>query len=152
MEASSAGKLELMRKLDESFRQVRRQINAEWNTYNVHGLGMTHGRMLTILTQSGAQKASALAEQLLITSGGVTGIADRLIELGYVKRERGEKDRRVVMLDITEEGLKAVKLIESVRSQLMHKLFEGMSEQDMEQGLQLFEHMSRNMESDVTNS
>lgn len=141
-----------MRKLDESFRQVRRQINAEWNTYNVHGLGMTHGRMLTILAQSGAQKASALAELLLITSGGVTGIADRLIELGYVKRERGEKDRRVVMLDITEEGLKAVKLIESVRSQLMHKLFEGMSEQDMEQGLQLFEHMSRNMESDVTNS
>lgn len=141
-----------MRKLDESFRQVRRQINAEWNSYNVHGLGLTHGRMLIILSQSGAQKASALAEQLMITSGGVTGIADRLIELGYVKRERGEKDRRVVMLDLTDEGLKIVNLIETVRSKLMHKLFEGMSVTDMEKGVQLFEHMSRNMESDVTNS
>lgn len=152
MEASSAERLELMRKLDESFRQVRRQINTEWNTYNVHGLGMTHGRMLTILAQSGPQKASALAEQLLITSGGVTGIADRLIELGYVKRERGEKDRRVVMLEITEEGSTIVKLIETLRSKIMHKLFDGMSEADMEQGVQLFQTMSRNMESDVTNS
>lgn len=141
-----------MRRLDESFRQVRRQINAEWNTYNVHGLGMTHGRMLIILAQSGAQKASALAEQLLITSGGVTGIADRLIELGYVKRERGEQDRRVVMLDITDEGLKIVNLIETIRSKMMHKLFDGMSVADMELGLKLFEQMSKNMELDVTNS
>ncbi|WP_138752337.1 MarR family winged helix-turn-helix transcriptional regulator [Paenibacillus sinopodophylli] len=152
MEASSAERLELMMKLDESFRQVRRQINTEWNTYNVHGLGMTHGRMLIILAQSGAQKASAMAEQLLITSGGVTGIADRLIELGYVKRERGEKDRRVVMLEITEEGLNIVNFIEMTRSKMMHKLFDGMSDADMEKGVQLFECMSRNMESDVTNS
>lgn len=139
-----------MRRLDESFRQVRKQINAEWNTYNVHGLGMTHGRMLIILAESGAQKASALADQLLITSGGVTGIADRLIELGYVKRERGEQDRRVVMLDITDEGLKIVNLIETVRSKMMHKLFDGMSVADMELGLKLFEQMSRNMELDAS--
>ncbi|WP_155971396.1 MarR family winged helix-turn-helix transcriptional regulator [Paenibacillus sp. Soil522] len=150
MEVSSTERLELMRRLDESFRQVRKQINAEWNTYNVHGLGMTHGRMLIILAESGAQKASALAEQLLITSGGVTGIADRLIELGYVKRERGELDRRVVMLDITDEGLKIVNLIETIRSKMMHKLFDGMSEADMELGLKLFEQMSRNMELDTS--
>lgn len=148
MEDFTEERLELMKRLDESFRQVRRLINAEWNTYNVHGLGMSHGRMLIILAQSGAQKASALADQLLITSGGVTGIADRLIELGYIKRERGEKDRRVVMLDITEEGLKIVDLIETVRSKMMHKLFDGMSAADMEQGLQLFEQMGRNMEAD----
>ncbi len=146
-------RLELMKRLDESFRQVRRLINAEWNTYNVHGLGMTHGRMLVILAQSGPQKASAMAEQLLITSGGVTGIADRLIELGFVKRERGDQDRRVVMLHITAKGMEAVELIETVRLKMMHKLFDGMSITEMEQGLDLFEQMSRNMEiSNVTNS
>nr|WP_243864302.1 MarR family transcriptional regulator [Paenibacillus castaneae] len=139
-----------MKRLDESFRQVRRLINSEWNTHNVHGLGMTHGRMLTILANTGPQKASALAEQLLITSGGVTGIADRLIELGYIKRERGDKDRRVVMLDITEEGMKNVELIETVRKELMLKLFRGMSAAEMEKGLSIFERMSRNMEEDVT--
>lgn len=146
MDESNAGKLALMKRLDESFRQVRKLIHAEWNHYNVHGLGMTHGRMLIILAQTGPQKASVLAEQLLITSGGATGIADRLIELGYIKRERNEQDRRVVMLDITEEGLKIVNLIETVREKLMLRLFDGMSEEDMEQSLRLFGQMSRNME------
>ncbi|CAM4247492.1 MarR family transcriptional regulator [Paenibacillus alkaliterrae] len=153
MKEPNADQLELMKRLDESFRQVRRLIIAEWNTYNVHGLGMTHGRMLIILAQSGGQKATALAEQLLITSGGVTGIADRLIELGYVQRTRGEADRRVAMLDITQEGMKIVELIESVRSKMMLKLFGGMTTDHMEQALALFEQMSKNMEAaNVTNS
>lgn len=145
LEEVDLGKLELMRELDESFRQVRRLLLAEWNNYNVHGLGLTHGKMLTILSQSGAQKASVLAEGLMITSGGATGIADRLIDLGYIKRERSEQDRRIVMLDITEEGKKAVILIETVRNKLMRKLFEGMSEASMEQGIRLFEQMKSNM-------
>ncbi|WP_169507535.1 MarR family winged helix-turn-helix transcriptional regulator [Paenibacillus harenae] len=146
MKESNADKLVLMRRLDEAFRQVRRHVNAEWNTYNVHGLGMTHGRMLTILAESGPQKASALAEQLHITSGGVTGIADRLIELGFIQRTRGEQDRRVVMLGITDEGKKNVELIETVRTKIMFKLFDGMSIDEMASGLALFERMNMNME------
>ncbi len=147
------GSLELMRKLDETFRQVRRKIHSAWNSYNVHGLGMTHGRMLTILHESGAQKASAMAEQLQITSGGVTGIADRLIELGYVKRTRGTEDRRVVMLDITDKGGEAIKLINEVRTQLMYRLFGEMETKDMEQALLLFERMNANMDTEnVTKS
>jgi DNA-binding MarR family transcriptional regulator len=150
---SEESRIELMRKLDETFRQVRRKIHSAWNSYNVHGLGMTHGRMLTILDESGPQKASAMAEQLHITSGGVTGIADRLIELGYVQRTRGVEDRRVVMLDITEKGHQAIEVINEVRTQLMHKLFGDMAFSDMEQALLLFERMNVNMELDnVTKS
>lgn len=146
MNESDESRLALMKRLDESFRQVRRLINSEWNSYNVHGLGMTHGRMLTILAESGPQKASSLAEQLLITCGGVTGIADRLIELGYVKRTRGEADRRVVMLDITDEGKKTVEMIETVRIKMMHKLFDGMAAEEMERALDIFDKMNKNME------
>ncbi|MDQ0110769.1 MarR family winged helix-turn-helix transcriptional regulator [Paenibacillus harenae] len=146
MGENNNGKLELMKQLDESFRQVRRQINSEWNSYNVHGLGITHGRMLVILGQCGSLKASALAEQLMITSGGVTGIADRLIELGYIERKRGEQDRRVVMLHLTEEGKKMVELIEKVRNKMMIRLFDGMTVEEMQQSLNLFHMMSKNME------
>ncbi|MDQ0061360.1 MarR family winged helix-turn-helix transcriptional regulator [Paenibacillus harenae] len=146
MGENNNGKLELMKQLDESFRQVRRQINSEWNSYNVHGLGITHGRMLVILGQCGSLKASALAEQLMITSGGVTGIADRLIELGYIERRRGEQDRRVVMLHLTEEGKKMVELIEKVRNKMMIRLFDGMTVEEMQQSLNLFHMMSKNLE------
>lgn len=147
MTDTDAVKLEMMRRLDEAFRQVRRQINMQWQLLNVHGLGMTHGRMLTILGQSGPQKATAMAEQLMITSGGVTGIADRLIELGFVERTRGEHDKRVSMLDLTDEGRKVIAMIEAARVEMMHKLFKDFTIEEMENGLQLFERMAVNMES-----
>lgn len=146
MSDNNSSKLELMKQLDESFRQVRRQITSEWNKHNVHGLGMTHGKMLIILSESGPLNASALAEQLSITSGGVTGIADRLIDLGFIERKRGEQDRRVVMLGITDEGRKVIEQIATVRNTIMLMLFDGMSEDMMEQSLELFQLMNKNME------
>lgn len=145
MGASQQDRQSLMRSLDESFREVRKLILAEWNKENVHTLGMTHGRMLIILSEMGPQKASALAESLRITSGGVTGIADRLIELGYVTRERSEQDRRAVFLQLTDEGKAMVKTMMEVREKVMRKLFHGMSTEDMIKGLELFRLMSANM-------
>ncbi|MFF2887058.1 MarR family winged helix-turn-helix transcriptional regulator [Paenibacillus sp. NPDC057967] len=139
-------RMELMKSLDESFREVRKLIQAEWNRENEHALGMTHGRMLIILSESGPQKASALAEGLQITSGGVTGIADRLIELGYVSRERSEEDRRAVMLMLTKNGEAMVQSMLKVREKVMIKLFRGMSTEDMEKALDLFSTMKGNME------
>lgn len=144
------GRQTLMRRLDETFREVRKLIHAEWNKHNVHGLGMTHGRLLIILAESGPQKASALAEQLSITSGGVTGIADRLIELGYVERERGTEDRRVVLLKLTEEGREMIELISNIRKKVMMKLYRGMTEEDMERAIAIFEQMNRNMSAEET--
>ncbi len=144
------GRQALMRRLDETFREVRKLIHAEWNKHNVHGLGMTHGRLLIILAESGPQKASALAEQLSITSGGVTGIADRLIELGYIERERGTEDRRVVLLKLTEKGRETIELISSIRKKVMMKLYRGMTEEDMERAIAIFEQMNRNMSAEET--
>jgi MarR family transcriptional regulator, organic hydroperoxide resistance regulator len=45
-----------------------------------------------------------LARYLMCDSSNVTGITDRLEERGLVRREPGEKDRRVKMLVLTDEG------------------------------------------------
>ena len=47
-----------------------------------------------------------LARYLMCDSSNVTGITDRLEERGLVRRQPGEKDRRVKMLVLTEEGQK----------------------------------------------
>ncbi|WP_168121687.1 MarR family transcriptional regulator [Paenibacillus sp. HB172176] len=135
----------LMRLLDESFREVRKQIHAEWNRYNVHGLGMTHAKMLIILAEEGEQNVSYMAERLSITNGGVTGISDRLIDLGYMIRDRSSADRRVVLLRLTEEGRTVVENIRQVRKSVMMKLYRGMSLEHMQLALELFNLMSENL-------
>jgi DNA-binding MarR family transcriptional regulator len=52
----------------------------------------------------GPRKMSDLADALFCDSSNVTGIVDRLEEHGLVRREPSEKDRRVKLLVLTEEG------------------------------------------------
>ncbi|AJY76126.1 MarR family winged helix-turn-helix transcriptional regulator [Paenibacillus beijingensis] len=146
MEETKEDTSELMKELDDRFRQVRRLINLEWNRDNIHGLGITHGRILMMLAEEGPQKASAMAEAMKITSGAVTGLADRLVELGFISRERGEADRRVVLLEITEEGRKLISNLEEIKHSIMKRLFSGMSEQEMRNMLRYCNIMIDNFE------
>ncbi|KKC47231.1 MULTISPECIES: MarR family winged helix-turn-helix transcriptional regulator [Paenibacillus] len=139
---------ELIRQLDDRFRLVRKLINSEWNRDNEHGLGLTHVRILSLLSSEGPQKASVLADRLQITSGAVTGLADRLVELGYISRERGEQDRRVVLLDIEANGKQLLEQVSKTKQKLMYKLYEGMDGTDMEQMLRYFDRMIANLQSE----
>lgn len=137
--------IEMMHKLDESFREIRSIINTYWSKYNNSGLGITHARMMTQLSDNGPIKASHIADKLFITCGAVTGLSDRLIELGYVTREKDDHDRRVVLLKLTEAGEKHVEQIKQIRKTLMLHLFADLSQEEMDSGLQLFEKLKKNM-------
>ncbi len=50
---------------------------------------------------------SAIAAKLRITVGSLTTSMNRLVQKGYVERSRGEEDRRVVNIRLTEKGLVA---------------------------------------------
>ena len=56
----------------------------------------------------------ALAEQVALTSGGVTRLLDRMIKAGYVERRQGPTDRRVVYAALTPAG--RAKIEEAARS------------------------------------
>lgn len=139
-------KLHKLRELDDVFRKLRRLINAEYNRFNVHGLGMTEGKMVIILAQQGPQKASTMAELLRITSGAVTGISDRLIDLGFVERSRSEYDRRIVMLSVTDEGRKLVDHVMEMRERIMFKLYDGFELDDIEKATDIFIRMAANLD------
>jgi DNA-binding MarR family transcriptional regulator len=50
-----------------------------------------------------------LSERLYLHTSTVSGIVDRLETRGYIKRERGGEDRRVVHLGVTAEGNRVIK-------------------------------------------
>ncbi len=52
----------------------------------------------------GAARMSDLAEQVLITRPTTTRVVDRLVERGWIVRHRDGSDRRVVRVELTDEG------------------------------------------------
>jgi DNA-binding transcriptional ArsR family regulator len=67
------------------------------------GLNATDLNCLNILSFSGQLTAGQLAKATGLTTASITGVADRLEEAGYVRRERDPGDRRRVVIRLVVE-------------------------------------------------
>jgi DNA-binding transcriptional ArsR family regulator len=67
------------------------------------GLNATDLNCLNILSFSGEMTAGELARATGLTTASITGVADRLEDAGYVRRERDLKDRRRVVIRLVLE-------------------------------------------------
>ncbi len=72
-----------------------------------HDLPLTWFDLLSRIKQTPGQRLRMheLEEASLFTRSGITGLADRLEQAGFVRRERSTEDRRGVYLAITEAGI-----------------------------------------------
>ena len=67
------------------------------------GINRTDWRCLDILGTRGPMTAGQLAEAVRLTTGAVTGVLDRLEAAGLVRRVRDTKDRRKVIVEVTDD-------------------------------------------------
>jgi len=72
-----------------------------------HDLPLTWFDLLSRIKQAPGQRLRMhqLEEASLFTRSGITGLADRLEQAGFVRRERSAEDRRGVYLAITQAGM-----------------------------------------------
>jgi DNA-binding MarR family transcriptional regulator len=90
-------------------------------------LTVTQLRVLFLLREAPGMPAGALAEHLLVTPPTVTGLVDRLVRMGVVKREEDPKDRRLVRNVLTEQGEEALGEVEREGRAFLTQLFERIS-------------------------
>lgn len=81
------------------FRELRRVVESEY--------GCTFPQfdvLARLYRQPGGLTFAELSQALLVTSGSLTGIVDRLSREGLVRRQRDSLDRRVVRVLLTRKG------------------------------------------------
>ena len=71
-----------------------------------HHLGISGSevRALNVVSSHRGLTAGELGAALGVTSGGITGIVDRLERVGHLRREPDQSDRRRVKVEVTEEA------------------------------------------------
>jgi DNA-binding MarR family transcriptional regulator len=67
------------------------------------GVNRTDWRCLDLLGTRGPMTAGQLADAVRLTTGAVTGLLDRLEAAGLVRRIRDTQDRRLVIVEVTDE-------------------------------------------------
>lgn len=68
-------------------------------------------------------------------------MTNKLVEMEYVVRINHSGDRRVVMLNITETGLKVLEEAESVGKQVRNAVYDILSEEELKQMKQIQEKL-----------
>ena len=67
-------------------------------------LNHSHFQILAVLQKEGQQPISEVAKKLFISTPNMTKLLNKLIDEGMIERIPGEKDRRIININLTEKG------------------------------------------------
>jgi DNA-binding MarR family transcriptional regulator len=100
----------------------------------VEPMGLTNAQWVPLLKLhlGHAGTAAELARSCELDAGAVTRLLDRLETKGLCRRLRSSDDRRVVNLELTEEGHKAAKAIPAVLCEVQNACLTGFTAQEWE--------------------
>jgi DNA-binding MarR family transcriptional regulator len=75
---------------------------------------------------------STVAKQLSVTVGTLTTAINNLVKKGYVHRVRSEADRRVVLISLTEKGVRAYHHHEQFHQKMIEATLKGLNGEETE--------------------
>lgn len=105
------------------------------------GLTTAQLRVLFLMRENPGVTAGELATRLGVTPPTISGIVDRLVKLGLVRREDDESDRRLVRNHLTDHGDSACSRLERGAEIFTRRILVEMNHADLEQfivGLRAF--------------
>ena len=76
-------------------------------TQEFHDITSNDLHVIEVIGVGSPKNMSTIAKELSVTVGTLTIAVNGLVKKGYVTRERGRDDRRVVYISLSEKGRKA---------------------------------------------
>lgn len=89
-------------------------------------------RVIEAIAPGGKKNMTTVAKTLHVTMGTLTISVNSLVKKGYVSRVRSEKDRRVVLVSLTEMGVAAYEYHQRFYQDMMKAVAEGLDEQEQQ--------------------
>jgi DNA-binding MarR family transcriptional regulator len=89
--------------------QVTRALDAELRAE--HGISMADYDVLLRLARASDRtlRMTDLAERVMMSPSGLTRVVDRLVAAELVRRDRAQRDARVMLVCLTEQGRQALR-------------------------------------------
>ncbi len=127
-------------KLTELFFQLINRFHAH-DSAIVHmqegDLGMQEWKVVSILGEKKSCIMREIADCLGLAVSTLTGVVDRLVQKGLVRRERPDDDRRLVKVELTPQGRKAEHWHFQEHVQLSRAILQNLEAKDQEELLNL---------------
>lgn len=128
-----------------SFREVNQALHhAIWKEAEALGLTPIQFFVLKTLCVSPRLRLSELADAIHIGSSAASGIVDRMVKMGTIRRERSETDRRSITLMLTEKGEELLKRANETSLDRMAPLLD-LKEEEVSEMIRIHQHIVRKL-------
>lgn len=103
--------------------------------------------VLELLYHKGDQAIQSIGKKILMGSGSITYVIDKLENKGFVYRKPCPKDRRKIFLCITDEGKKYMETRVVEQEALINTVFEELNDSEVAVAIDLFKRIGIHAES-----
>jgi MarR family 2-MHQ and catechol resistance regulon transcriptional repressor len=102
-----------------------------------HGLSLTEFAILEALYHRGRMVLGEIQRRILVSSGGITFLVDRLAEKGLVIRQECPEDRRAKYVSLTREGARVIREIFPSHAQVLANAMRGLTSAEQQEATDL---------------
>ena len=95
------------------------------------GLNLTDFSVLDLLFQKGEQTTQKIGEKMLITSGSITYIVNKLEKMELICRNKSETDKRITYIKLTKKGRETIFELLLLQIEKINEIFSDFSREDL---------------------
>nr|WP_092068400.1 MarR family winged helix-turn-helix transcriptional regulator [Dendrosporobacter quercicolus]NSL47082.1 MarR family transcriptional regulator [Dendrosporobacter quercicolus DSM 1736] len=126
--------------------KAHKLIIRELQIQGINGIVPSHGGILLLLFSGEKYTMKVLAERIHRTKPTVTVLVDKLVDLGYVTKEKSYEDNRVTFIALTEKGVALKPVFTMISDKLNTIVYNGISDTEAENLERILEKINHNLE------
>jgi MarR family 2-MHQ and catechol resistance regulon transcriptional repressor len=134
--------LKLFIVLSKAYRAISEYTN---QFVQQNGLNPTEFAVLELLYHKGDQPLQQIGGKILLASGSITYVVDKLEGKGYMRRIACPSDRRVTYGQITENGKSFIESFFPGHEERIHELMSVLTEEEKETAIELIKKIGVNV-------
>lgn len=112
----------------------------------IQGFNPTAFAVLEVLYYKGPQPIQQIGAKLLLQSGNVTYVIDKLEAAGYLQRQPCPRDRRVIFAELTPKGNELMNKLYPEFSERIDYALSGLNQEEKQLMITLLKKMGREAE------
>ena len=108
-----------------------------------HGLNRTEFGVLEMLFHLGPQPLQQIGQKVLMSSGNITYVVDKLEKKQLVKRRTSSEDRRLIYAEVTETGCQFIERIFPTHATVIQEAMGGLTEEEKSTAIALLKKLGK---------
>ncbi|WP_338448140.1 MarR family transcriptional regulator [Niallia oryzisoli] len=112
-----------------------------------NNLSITEFSVLEVLYHKGRQTINEIGNKVLISSGSMTYVIDKLEKKGLLKRVACPNDRRAIHVTLTDAGNETLEKVMPEHEELVESIFASLTNNEKELIVELLQKVKKKVES-----